>query len=54
MSTWPTRLPFWSSSAADDVARPTLEALTLARSLGTPVAVWLGGAPVRRRRGGAG
>jgi len=28
-----------------EVARPTLEALTLARSLGTPVAVWLGGQP---------
>ncbi|WP_061962676.1 electron transfer flavoprotein subunit alpha/FixB family protein [Demequina aurantiaca] len=27
------------------VARPTLEALTLARSLGTPVAVWLGTEP---------
>ena len=29
----------------EHIARPTLEALTLARSLGTPVAVWLGGAP---------
>lgn len=28
-----------------EVAGPTLEALTLARSLGTPVAVWLGEAP---------
>jgi len=28
-----------------EVARPTLEALTLARTLGTPVAVWLGGEP---------
>lgn len=28
-----------------EVATPTLEALTLARSLGTPVAVWLGGTP---------
>ena len=28
-----------------EVAGPTLEALTLARSLGTPVAVWLGGEP---------
>ena len=28
-----------------EVAHPTLEALTLARSLGTPVAVWLGEAP---------
>ncbi|MDE0573915.1 electron transfer flavoprotein subunit alpha/FixB family protein [Demequina sp. B12] len=27
------------------VTRPSLEALTLARSLGTPVAVWLGAAP---------
>ncbi len=27
------------------VSRPSLEALTLARSLGTPVAVWLGDAP---------
>lgn len=27
----------------DEVAQPTLEALTLARSLGRPVAVWLGG-----------
>ncbi len=29
----------------DQVAAPTLEILTLARSLGTPVAVWLGGTP---------
>ena len=29
----------------EHIARPTLEALTLARSLGTPVAVWLGGTP---------
>ena len=29
----------------EEVARPTLEALTLARSLGTPVAVWFGEAP---------
>ena len=28
-----------------DIAQPTLEALTLARSLGTPVAVWLGERP---------
>lgn len=28
-----------------EIARPTLECLTLARSLGTPVAVWLGGEP---------
>jgi electron transfer flavoprotein alpha subunit len=28
-----------------DIARPTLECLTLARSLGTPIAVWLGGEP---------
>lgn len=29
----------------ETVAQPTLEALTLARTLGTPVAIWLGDAP---------
>jgi len=29
----------------DEIAQPTLEALTLARTIGTPVAVWLGADP---------
>ncbi|MCR6712848.1 MAG: hypothetical protein NVV57_09195 [Demequina sp.] len=33
----------------EHVSQPTLEALTLADTLGTPVAVWLGGAPSKRR-----
>ena len=29
----------------NEVAQPTLEALTLARTMGTPVAVWMGDEP---------
>jgi electron transfer flavoprotein alpha subunit len=34
-----------TEDGGESVAGPTLEALTLARSLGTPVAVWIGGSP---------